>query len=335
MAFTMNEGGAPIPQVPGAGVPSFSTRFLQNQATGQLDLRQQTVSALQGGAGTAYVFVGKFPQGPRPLASGSPRPGLSDFTTDDNRNMKPKYRPMTELIREFDVSSIEEKRRMAKLLVMAGFLPKNAGETIAEATASANLMDVTTAYGDLLASAASRFAQGHAVTPEQLLEQNIRYNMAAAGFKDADTANFNDKTVNRWASGADSGNVEEDLSGTHVTRQKFVDIYSREDARGLARATLRRELDRDPTEAEFEDFVSSLQAFTKDNPRTAVTRTTTDADGKVISEKTTNRGGVSEAGVSEFLQDKAEEQPGYAEWQAMGTFFPALMQALGSAVPGA
>lgn len=344
------DGGAPIPMVPGASGPRMSgpapsnpvmdghpttrryaTGYLQNLASTR---RQDTLAFLQSGgkAGEGWVYSGH-------AVSDSPLSGHPSQGQTRTHTVIEHQDAITSRMTEFEYMSKEKKQTLAKQLFMAGFLSKP----------DANLMDLQDAYANLLSSAAARYAQGQQVTPEQLLDRNIRYNLAAAGV-DAG-GKYSDKNTNKWfqrllgagdktdlaksAGAAAKRAPEVDLSGTYVTKNKSVDIWSPEDAQGLIRSVLRRELDRDPTQAEFEEFVSTLQAKQKANPAVTTTTQTTDKTGRVTGNTSVTRGGLTSQGIEEIATRDAQSKPGWAEWQAMGTYFPALMDALGSAVPGA
>lgn len=344
-------GGAPIPggafndpraglgggPTAPAGVPHpFATRYLQNIV--DRGYRAQTQAAMSGARGaTPYVFTGTRFNGGGPF---NHHPGIyRDDAESNKQRVETKHRAVPELMSEFDYFSTEKKKILAKQLFMAGFLSKP----------DANLMDLQQAYGNLLSTAASRYAAGQQVSPRKLLENNIRYNLAAAGVHVK--GKFSDKTSAGWfqkllhgdpktsdlanAAGAAAKRAPElDLSGKFTSTSRSVDIYSPDDARGLIRATLRRELDRDPTEQEFEEFVSTLQSAQRSHPAVTTTTQTTDKQGRVTNTNSVTRGGLGASGIQEIAQREAESNPGWAEWQAVGTYFPAILDALGSAVPG-
>lgn len=338
-AFNSPSAGLGGGQTAPTGVPRprFATRYLQNIAAKHYRADTQAFMASGGKQGRPYVFTGTRFNGGGPF---NHHPGISRDDAESNKSrVETKHRDIPSVMSEFEYFSTEKKKTLAKQLFMAGFLSKP----------DANLMDLQEAYGNLLASAASRYAQGQQITPRRLLENNIRYNLAAAGVHVK--GKFSDKNSNGWFQkllGSDGGSSslahsagagatrdpELDLSGTFTSKSKSVDIWSPTDARGLIRATLRRELDRDPTEVEFEEFVSTLQAAQRKHPATTTTTVTRNKDGDVTDQSSVTRGGLGSTGIQEIAQREAESNPHWAEWQAVGTFFPALMDALGSAVPG-
>lgn len=328
MAFVFNEGGAPIPMVPGTtggfrppapAAPSYSTGFLTETAGNLEAVRRQNAMALQGtGTGSPYVWLGS-EKSPR-IKKQAPEGRWHNLKNIDT------------LMSEFEAEPNEKKRQMAKLLALAGYLDVPYAKTLDETITQANLMDVTDAYAALLKDASARFAAGQNMSPDALLEMNIRYNLAASGLDLKDVqgkdGKLNIDSLFKKVTGKDKPHTE-------VTKSKSYDIWSPEDARGLARQTLQSVLGRDPSEAEYEDFIAALHKEQRDNPTIETTRTHYDAQGNATSQRTSRTGGLGEAGIQELARQEAESAPDFAEWQAVGTYFPAVMQALGAAVPGA
>ena len=330
-------GGGPTAPA-GVPAPRFATRYLQNIADRGYRSQTQAFLGSGGKSGRGYVFTGtRFNDG----GPFNHHPGIyRDDAESNKQRVETKHRDIKNMMGEFDYFSTEKKKTLAKQLFMAGFLSKP----------DANLMDLQEAYGNLLSSASARYAQGQQISPRRLLENNIRYNLAAAGVHVK--GKFSDKASNSWfqkllsseeggssslgksAGAAAKREPELDLSGTFTSKSRNVDIWSPTDARGLIRATLRRELDRDPTEAEFEEFVSTLQAAQRRHPAVTTTTVTRNKEGEVTNQNSVTRGGLGASGIQEIAQREAEENPHWAEWQAVGTYFPALLDALGSAVPG-
>lgn len=281
-----------------------STAYIQDQARQYDEARASTLSALSDQGGTPYVYTGS------------------------GRTATGNIKSMDALMSEFESMSVKQKKNLARLLVMAGMLPKNASETLEEAAQNATLIEVADAYAELLASSAARFANGQLMSPDDLLEMHIRYNYGDAVGPDFSVSGGGvDGLINSLSGGGEVGKPH-----TEKMVQESVDIWNADDARTLARATLQSVLGRDPTEAEYEDFVAALQTAQRNNPVVSTTKTRYDAEGNVVKTRTTNTGGIDPSTVAENWADR---RPDMAEWQAVGTYFPAAMAALGSVVPGA
>lgn len=283
----------------------YATAYLGAQAKRVESFRTATAQAFRGlPGGQAYVYT-----------QYSDKANTSFKTVDD-------------LMSDFESMSVKQKKNIAKALAMAGYL--GGSGSLAERVEDTTLLDVTEAYAGLLAEASQRFANGQNITVDELLDMHIRYNMNASGM-DFD-GDFDLSSVDKLFSEA-TGQTGKPRTETRV--DKSVDIFSPEDARGMARQTLQAALGRDPSEDEYEDFIAALQTKARQNP--TVTRTTTryDAEGNVIGTNSVSRGGLGASAVEQFAQDQAEAAPDWAEWQAVGTYFPALMESLSSVVPGA
>ena len=247
------------------------------------------------------------------------------------------------LLTQFEEMDRKEQRRLALLLTIGGFAGSVSLEDAAKAARDLTYAEVLNAYNELLMDAAGRYARGQRVTPEQLLEQAVAYRLPRGADWDGSFSGLRDILKEN---DIDVDSVEEDLSGTHATTSSNTsvsrDIMDPNDAMGLTRAMLQRELGRDPTKAEFEDFIGAIQYAQRSNPtRTKTTSTntvTTDKDGRVVdsdtSSSSTTRAGIGAAGIEDLMLRRARQNPDWAEWQAVGTYAPALFQALGATVPG-
>lgn len=224
--------------------------------------------------------------------------------------------PIAVLVTQFDQAPIKRKREMAEKLVRAGYLPPPAkGESMEDYLKRIPLATVRQAYAGLLEDTAQRNASGQPnLTPTDLLEQNIEYGKDF--FKSLD------------GKGAGAG---EDIPDLKKQTQTSIDIYSPSQARGLIRNVLMQQLGREPTEDEFADFRDALNDEQRENPVTSTTRYAYDEYGRAVDSTTTSRGGIDEG---EYATQWAQSQPGWAEWQAVGTYFPTLLNALGTGVPG-
>lgn len=264
---------------------------------------------------------------------------IGDLTYPDKQD------DLLSMIKKFERMDRDDQRDMAFLLTLAGFGPSVAPADAAEAASEMSLGEVIDAYASLLDVAAGKYAAGQKVTPDQLLAKaiafqlpgNVNWNgdistldsaLAEAGISTLD--NFGDEELEE----------EEDLSGTFTSTTKQVsrDIMDPNDAMALTRGMLQRELGRDPTKGEFEDFISTLQGAQQANPTVQTSRLsqTTDVDGRVIdtSSNSTTRQGIGAAGLADVALREARSNPSWAEWQAVGTYAPALFEALGATVAG-
>lgn len=238
---------------------------------------------------------------------------------------------LSDLQRKFIESSNENKQHWAYLLALTGYAgqsnlsPKDA----ADFAKTASLQDVLAMHQQFLMDAADQFnLYKRKITPEQMMKQMLDFR-----FGEKWGSNINTLTADKAGqlqSGLGSG------SGKTITStQKSVDLMSNEDAKGLVRAMLQQELGRDPTQAEYEDFVATLHSAERANPSISKTTSTYDANGNLVNSSTNSSGGLSQAGAEQALYDNLRQQPSYGIWQAIGTYAPALFEALGAAVPGA
>lgn len=302
-------GGAPIPN------PGPSTAYL-----GQLTSQYAAQRAIAQPSEPLVYFGGR----------NRPAPGSGASFRDPETIFTPDTRTIGVAMSDFEAMTSAEKRKLAERLALAGMLTVGSsggpykGETMKEFVSRANLVDVQNSYGDLLQAAASRYSAGQQMTPDELLDMHIEYNRDAA-----EAAGGIPGWYGASGDGGESGSPYANKTVTTTNSQR--DIYSADEARGLARAILRRELDRDPTDEEYEDFVSALQTKQRENPTVTTTRTRYDENGSPTNTSSTTRGGVD---LEQFAQDQAEDNPDWATWQAIGTFLPALFEELGSGVPG-
>lgn len=338
-----------VPQLPGVQANPFGyyadpnakyvTSFLSKQTA---YLAQQTRNALSSQQGTPYVYVGGS-YGKQPASSSKPNPfgfdSLPGLGVSPTPSHGQNYKSLTAMMNAFEGWGFEKKQHMGKLLMMAGYGNRpNQGQTFDEALKSWTLADFEANYAALLTDASARFAQGKNITPQQLLEQNIRFNLSNAGIK-TDGA-FDQKAQESWwgslnkaIAGDPNDPNSANFTGSLSQTKRHVDIYSPEDTKGLVRSVLNQELGRDPTQAEMEDFSAALTHSMRTNPD--VTKTTQVYDnGNMVRENSTTHQGIGPSGLQEVATQRAEAQPGWAEWQAVGTYLPALFNALGSAVPG-
>lgn len=265
-----------------------------------------------------------------------------------------KILTLTQALNRYDRMSLTEQRNMLRLLALGGFAAGYAGpippEEIDEFVRNSSQSVARLAYENLLDTASDFYMNyQRPVTPEDVLRSHIAYRLEGLGVDwDGDLGTFDDgmpdnilkeiKDAAAEASGLPGvGEPPKPMTRTETTTQ--IDLLNPQDAKALTRSMLQAELGRDPTQAEYEDFLSTLHAAERANPATQTTTTKwkLDANDSLHPAKTntvTNQG-IGEAGLMQVAYEKAQSNPDWAEWQAMGTYFPALLQALGATVPGA
>lgn len=257
-----------------------------------------------------------------------------------------KEATLEQALARFDNLSFTEQRNMLRLLAIAGFAGPIAFEDIDEYVNAASQGDARAAYSSLLDTASDYYMNSNrAVTPNDVLRSAIAYRLDAYGVNwDGNFDSFQSgipKAMSKAAASASgagtlaSGYDPADFPYKKTTTSKSVDVLNPKDAKALTRAVLQQELGRDPTQGEYEDFLSALNAAEAENPDVSRTTTTYRLDpvteGPYVSkQRTVTTQGIGEAGLSQVAYDKAQRNPNWAEWQAMGTYFPALLSALGS-----
>lgn len=312
-------GGPPM-----AGLGGATNTFAQGQAA--MTPEEQVPMIYRG------------PGEPEVIRTGHPTSGQTKTKKTDNAE------DMGSMMEAFAKADVREQRRMALLLSMAGYAGSGSLEDAVENAREMTLGETLDAYNDLLSEAATRYTiHGLKVTPEQLLKQAIGYRLPAGTQWDGDLDTLGGVTKEL---GISDGGVlgseepeEEPFSGTKSFTQTSVnrDIMDPADAKALTRAMLQRELGRDPTDDEFEDFISAIQYAQKVNPdRTTTTQSTVYDEGEAVSSSTnsTTRQGIGAEGIADIALQKARANPNWAEWQAVGTYAPALFEALGATVAG-
>lgn len=228
--------------------------------------------------------------------------------------------PVADALAIFDDLDNDAIRTLAAKLAMAGYAGSISKDKVSAFVDDASKIEVRDAYMNLLNDAADRYASGKNIDPMDLLDEMVKFRAGDANIFDED------------------GNLDMSKVGTYgkprtvTTTSTSRDILNPDDARAITQGILQQELGRDPTDAEYEDFVDTLQAAVKRNPRHTTTTSRYDADGNLVSQDQTTSGGMSESALALRAQEEARSQPDWAEWQAVGTYAPALMQALGATV---
>jgi hypothetical protein len=249
------------------------------------------------------------------------------------------------LLNRFDKLDTPELRRWALLLTLAGYNAtgstnreqvQEAGPTASvpvdkavEYSKSMSRGEILTAYSNLLNDAAMQFNMGNRLTPNQLLKRAIELRLPVGADWDGKLSSLTENSLSQMMEDAGLS-----LAGTRTSTERVTDFMDPMDAKALTRATLQRELGRDPTQAEYEDFISAIHAAEAGDPTTQRTTTTTDAQGFTTNQSSVVNQGMTSAGVGQLALERARQNPDWAEWQAMGQYAPALFDALGSTVPG-
>ncbi len=340
-------GMTPTPGIP--GMPSPGTPAGATAAFGQLSAQYG------GGTGAPAPFAA--PTDIPLLYMGLTKPSGSTAYGEDvldwamktgtTDTRQPKIATLNDAIRKFDNMTLTEQRNMLRLLAIGGFAGSISLEDIDEAVKEASQLDARDAYMSLLERASEYFmTTGAQVTPNDVLKSAIAYRLEGMGINwDGKLSTFDDGIPKSYLTAAEAAGEDplKPFSTTTTSTSRSVDLMSPMDAKGLTRQMLQQELGRDPTQAEYEDFLSALHAAERQNPTISKTTTTShygvnDAGQHFLEDSNTNtvsRGGLTSAGYEQILTEQAQANPDWAEWQAVGTYFPALLSALGATVPGA
>jgi hypothetical protein len=236
-------------------------------------------------------------------------------------------RTVSQLQADFLHQSQEKQRHWAYLLALVGYagIDNSDPKKAAEFAKTAPLQFALDAHQKLLQDAAAQLAMGRKITPQALIREQLKYR-----FGNLFNGNLNSLT----ADGAGALGGDASLAGTKTAVSRSVDLMSPEDAKGLVRATLQQQLGRDPTQGEYEDFIATIHAAERSHPTIATQTTTRDEQGDTTNQSTTTRGGINESGYNQMLYEKAKQMPSWAEWQAVGTYAPALYAALDAPISG-
>jgi len=247
-----------------------------------------------------------------------------------------KAAPVQAALAKFDKMDAKEQRNTLRLLAIAGFTSSfvkisDVDEYVQEST----LDEGREAYKNLLETASDYFmSSGLQVTPEDVLRSRVAYRLKGSGIQWDGNLDAFDDGLGSKAKEADN----RPKPGTYTTTATSIDFMNPQDARNLVRGTLQQELGRDPTQGEYEDFLSAIHAAEREDPSTQKTTSTYVLDKndnlRLSDQQTVSHQGIGSAGLQQLAYEKAQRQPGWAEWQAMGTYAPALFQALGATVSG-
>lgn len=121
-----------------------------------------------------------------------------------------------------------------------------------------------------------------------------------------------------------------------ITTSTQIDEMDPAEARGLFEQTATNMLGRAPSQAELDDFIAKAQMIARENPAISTTRSKVGFDGEVEegTSQTVTKGGaqVVNAKAQMAAQDMAKQDEEYGAYQAAGTYFPLLFDALSSPV---
>lgn len=243
-------------------------------------------------------------------------------------------------LRRFEESPDAHMRQMALWLAIGGFVGADSLEQAKEFATKASRRDIIKVHEDfvaevaqlqLLADKSGKFK----LTPEQYLEQQVRFRLPGwkGSLKDLSLKNIDQLAADFGGGALEGEEAEEKFTGTKKHKATVVDLMSPADARGMVRTLLQQELGRDPTQAEYEDFVSALHGAQRKNPSTITTRSNI-VEGEEVSSHTTQTGGLDQSGLQQVAYERLKKQPAWEEWQAVGVYAPALMASLDAPVPG-
>ena len=117
--------------------------------------------------------------------------------------------------------------------------------------------------------------------------------------------------------------------GMQTQKSRKIQLTDPVSAKALIRQAFQTAFGRDPTDAEVRTLAGSLTAAEKAHPQVTVDQASFDAAGNPTGTPTETVSGGIDPGA--FLQEQVQDDPEAKEFQAAGTYFPALMQLMGSA----
>jgi hypothetical protein len=257
---------------------------------------------------------------------------------------KVKTQLISEALLKFDKMTAEQQRKTLRLLAIGGFTSSFVPlDKVDDYVKESTLDEGRDAYKNLLETASDYFVGSSLhVTPDDVLRSRVGYRLKGAGVKwDGNLNSFDDGLGSAVKAAEDSSTTSTAVipkPGSYTTKSSSVDFMNPQDAKNMVRSTLQAELGRDPTQGEYEDFLSAVHAAEASNPSTQTTTSKYVLDKndnlRLAAQHSTSQQGIGSAGLEQIAYEKAQRQPGWAEWQAMGTYAPALFQALSATVPG-
>jgi hypothetical protein len=267
------------------------------------------------------LFVGWNTKDTRTSQHGSGGKGLEEAPSHKSRF--PHYKTPFAMLQAFDAFSTAEYVKFKNKLVAAGFV-----------SSEADPVQVRQTYASILKDVQQAQMQGVNVSPFGYVNSLIKKN----GFDPTKIPAKKD-----W-------NPATSAAGFKPSTQTVTSVYDMDGAQAEAMLTqtLQQALGRDPSKAEIEDFVDAVKTRALEDPSTQTTRTmrgdrsgladnntqvsVTTQGGKSYSTIQSVNDGFGQDEAALLAQKRAENAPDYASSQAVGTYFPALLQALGSTV---
>lgn len=123
--------------------------------------------------------------------------------------------------------------------------------------------------------------------------------------------------------------AEDPFTGSKVYTNRSIADFTEGEAWSAIQSQLQQMLGRDPSDQELRDFTYRMNRLAAENP--TISRTIEQyKDGEAVSRTTRTSGGFTAADMAKEAYDQAQNDPEYAEFQAAGTYFNALQQALGA-----
>lgn len=250
------------------------------------------------------------------------KPGSTDIPI---KTKAPNQATPFQLLQVFDAFSQAEYQKFKNKLVAAGFV-----------SVDADPVQVRTVFTSVLRDVQSANLAGHNITPFQFINSLIKKN----GLNPKKIGSDKDFDPTAQVAGA----------GFQPSTSTVKSVYDLDpaDAEDLLRQTLSAKLGRDPSGEEIEDFVDAVKARALNNPTTVTTRQRrgdlsgqagpgTQVEvirqgGETYSTVTSVNEGFDEQDMARVAERRARNAPDYASYQAVSTYFPALLSALGSTV---
>jgi hypothetical protein len=180
-----------------------------------------------------------------------------------------------------------------------------------------NPIDTIDAYSSVLNQVVTMQAAGQRITPSEYLANLMSFNGIDPS-KVTDAADWKPPTVGTFK------------PTTHTSTSTSVYDLAPEDAKAMLESTLQQTLGRAPSEAEVSDFMNAVNTAAKANPNVTKATETTDASGNTV-EHSSSTPGFDQTAAEQMAVDRSMRMPDYASFQAVSTYFPALMSLLGEA----
>lgn len=252
------------------------------------------------------------------------KPGTTDVPIKMGK--VPQWGKPFQLLTAFDSFTQTEYQKFKNQLVAAGFV-----------SAEADPVQVRDTFKSLLADIQSANAAGQMITPQQFINSMIRKNGI-----DPKSIKAN-KDYNPAAELAAA-------EGFKPSTSTATSVYDMDpaDAEDLLSQTLEAKLGRAPSRAEIEDFVDAVKSRALANPTTVTTKTrrgdlsgqagpgtqvqVNSQGGETFSTVTSVNEGFDADNVARMAERRAKNAPDYASAQAVSTYFPAFLNALGATV---